>query len=401
MRAIEVLVDRQTVGELFYNAKSKEYGFNYLKELPVSLSMPYRKETYISPFLLHPIFEMNLPEGYLFEIFKNFLSKEYGYIDDFLVLSYLAPNIEGRLEFKSEFQRKFFDTIDIDEILNNDSEDTFLRLLRTFLDKNAISGVQPKTLAIVKDKETLALKEYIVKTWGEEYLYLAQNEYYSMRAVQRAGVKIPNIQLSKNGKFLLVEKFNYQKEQDSYMGFEEVLVLLGKNRDKKYSGSYEQVAKIIYGASTNKVSSMTQFYKTVVMNYLLKNGDAHLKNFGLLYDSEFKTIEYAPAYDIVTTVAYIYRDKPALMMFGKKVWWGKNELVNFGVKHCFFTKSEAIKLYEECQEALQSSIEELREAIEKDEKFRPIGLKMLDIWSLSLDEKSYKELPLETIRNWK
>lgn len=401
MRAIEVLVDHQTVGELFYNAKSKEYGFNYLKELPVSLSMPYRKETYISPFLLHPIFEMNLPEGYLFEIFKNFLSKEYGYIDDFLVLSYLAPNIEGRLEFKSEFQRKFFDIINIDEILNNDSEDTFLRLLRTFLDKNAISGVQPKTLAIVKDKETLALKEYIVKTWGEEYPYLAQNEYYSMRAVQRAGVKIPNIQLSKNGKFLLVEKFNYQKEQDSYMGFEEVLVLLGKNRDKKYSGSYEQVAKIIYGASTNKVSSMTQFYKTVVMNYLLKNGDAHLKNFGLLYDSEFKTIEYAPAYDIVTTVAYIYRDKPALMMFGKKVWWGKNELVNFGVKHCFFTKSEAIKLYEECQEALQSSIEELREAIEKDEKFRPIGLKMLDIWSLSLDEKSYKELPLETIRNWK
>ena len=400
MKEIEVLVDHQIAGELFYNPQSKEYGFNYLTKLPVSLSMPYRKETYISSFSLHPIFEMNLPEGYLFEIFKNFLSKEYGYIDDFLVLSYLAPNIEGRLEFKSEFKGKYFESLNIDEILNNDSEDTFLKLLRTFLDKNAISGVQPKTLAIVKDKDTLALKEYIVKTWGDEYPYLAQNEYYSMRAVQRAGVKIPNIQLSKNKKFLLVEKFNYQKEQNSYMGFEEVLVLLGKNRDKKYSGSYEQVAKIIYGASTNKVSSMTQFYKTVIMNYLLKNGDAHLKNFGLLYDSEFKRINYAPAYDIVTTVAYIYRDKPALMMFGKRVWWGKNELVRFGVEHCFFTKSEALKMYQECQEALKNSIEELRGIIEKDEKFRAIGLKMLDIWSLSLDEKTYKELPLETIRNW-
>ena len=31
MRAIEVLVDHQTVGELFYNAKSKEY----LKEITI------------------------------------------------------------------------------------------------------------------------------------------------------------------------------------------------------------------------------------------------------------------------------------------------------------------------------------------------------------------------------
>ncbi|MCH9740198.1 MAG: type II toxin-antitoxin system HipA family toxin, partial [Epsilonproteobacteria bacterium] len=250
MKTIEVSVANQKSGELFYNSKSKEYGFNYENETPISLTMPYKKETYLSSFHLHPIFEMNLPEGYLFEIFKNFLSKEHGYMDDFLVLSYLAPNIEGRLGFKSAFDKKLFQSVDIGEILNNDSEDTFLKLLRTFLDKNAISGVQPKTLAVVQDKKTLMCKEYIVKTWGEEYPYLAQNEYYSMKAVERAGVTIPHIQLSKNKKFLLVEKFNYQKEQDAYLGFEEVLVLLGKNRDKKYSGSYEQVAKIIYAVST-------------------------------------------------------------------------------------------------------------------------------------------------------
>jgi len=401
MKTIEVSVANQKSGELFYNHKSKEYGFNYENKTPISLTMPYKKETYLSSFHLHPIFEMNLPEGYLFEIFKNFLSKEHGYMDDFLVLSYLAPNIEGRLGFKSEFDKKLFHSVDIDEILNDDSEDTFLRLLKTFLDKNAISGVQPKTLALVQDKKRLMLKEYIVKTWGEEYPYLAQNEYYSMKAVQRAGVTIPNIQLSKNKKFLLVEKFNYQKEQDEYLGFEEVLVLLGKNRDKKYSGSYEQISKIIYAVSTNKIDSMIQFYKTMVMNYLLKNGDAHLKNFGVLYDNEFKNINFSPAYDIVTTTAYIYRDKPALMMFGKKVWWGKEELVRFGVEHCFFAQSKALKMYDECQEALKTSIVELEEIIEEDENFKSIGLKMLDSWKLSLDEKTYKEIPLETVRNWK
>jgi len=401
MKEIDISIQKEKVGELFYNEKTKEYGFNYIKKAsPVSLTMPYRKETYRSSFYLHPIFEMNLPEGYLFEIFKNFLSKEHGYMDDFLVLSYLAPNIESRLEFKSDFEKKLFYSVDIDEIINNDSEDTFLKLLKTFLNKNAISGVQPKTLAIVKDKETLVLKEYIVKTWGEEYPFLAQNEYYSMKTVQRAGVTIPNIQLSKNGKFLLVEKFNYQKEQEEYLGFEEILVLQGKNRDKKYSGSYEQVAKIIYAVTTNKRESMIAFYKTVVMNYLLKNGDAHLKNFGVLYDGNFKNIHFAPAYDIVTTTAYIYRDKPALMMFGKKVWWGQEELVSFGVKNCFFSKAESQKLYNTCFNALEKGIEELQQVIKKDKNFSPIGQKMVDSWTLSLNKKTYKEIPLETIRHW-
>jgi serine/threonine-protein kinase HipA len=187
-------------------------------------------------------------------------------MDDFLVLSYLSPNIESRLGFRSEFNKRLFDSVDIDEILNNDSEDTF--------------------------------------------------------------------------------------------------------------------------------------YKTVVMNYLLKNGDAHLKNFGVLYDNSFTKIWFAPAYDIVNTVAYIYRDKPALMMFGKKVWWGREELIEFGVKHCFFSKSEAQKLYSNCFDALKISIKELEEVIKEDKNFSSIGQKMLDCWRLSLDEKTYKEMPLETIRHW-
>ena len=396
MKEINISIENKKVGELFYDEKNREYGFNYTANIsPISLTMPYQKKSYVSRFSLHPIFEMNMPEGYLFEIFKNFLSKEYGYMNDFLVLSYLAPNIESRLTFQSEFEKRLFTGVDIDEILENDSDDTFLKLLHTFLDKNAISGVQPKTLALIKDKETLSTKEYIVKTWGDEYPYLAENEYFCMKAVERAGVKIPNIQLSKNAKFLLVEKFNYSKEKDAFLGFEEVLVLLGKNREKKYSGSYEQIAKIIYAVSTDKVNSMSQFYKTVVMNYLLKNGDAHLKNFGILYDNDFKKISYAPAYDIVNTVAYVHRDKPALMMFGKKVWWGKEELVKFGTEYCSLTSSQAKEFYAESMVALNEMILELEIYIGENPRFKTIGSRMLDVWRLSLDEKTYKEMPNE------
>lgn len=401
MDKIEVLVSNQKVGELFYEKETNSYGFNYTLNLkPISLIMPYRSSTYLWKNKLHPIFDMNVPEGYLFEIFKKYLSKEYGYIDDYLIFSYICQNIQSRLIYKSTRNKESFVSYDLDDILSNDSQDTFLKLVETFLHKNAISGIQPKSLATLRDKESLSTKEYIIKTWGEEYPELALNEYFCLKAVEDAGVKIPNIQLSKNNKFLLVERFNYDKSSESFLGFEEILTLLGKNKDEKYSGSYEVVAKTVYAVTTNKQESMIGLYKVIVMNYLLKNGDAHLKNFGILYDEELKNIYFSPAYDIVNTVVYIYKDRPALTMFGSKIWYGKKELVKFGVKHCYLSQSEAILYYEECLISVKATIVRIENYIQENEDFKEIGSKMIDCLKLSCEEISYKEIPLETIRTW-
>ena len=58
-------------------------------------------------------------------------------------------------------------------------------------------------------------------------------------------------------------------------------VLFGFNKEKKYSGSYEHIAKAIAKISTQKEQDLRSFFKMTVLNYLLKNGDAHLKNFGV------------------------------------------------------------------------------------------------------------------------
>ncbi len=394
--------------ELFHNievATFEKEGDTYLlnyKNLDIqnsiTLSLPNSQKIYTWQRDFPSYFESFLPEGYLFEIFKNLLIKEYGYIDDYLLFSILASNIDGRIKFKTEHNKLDFMQVDIDEILNNDTQDTFNKLLNSFLNKNAISGVQPKTLALVRDKESLVFKEYIVKTWGDEYPYLAENEYHCLMAVQRAGVEIPNIKLSKNKRFLLVEKFIYEK--DKVYGFEEVLSLSGKNRVQKYSGSYEQVAKIIAGFCTNKKSSLIAYYKTVVMNYLLKNGDAHLKNFGLLFDDDFRNIWFAPTYDVVTTTAYIYKDKPALTLDGKKLWFAKDTLVQFGQKHCMLSKKEALQHYKTCLSALVESIGELEKYIVNNTHFEQVGQRMLESWKLSLDEKTIKEIDNDTIRSW-
>ena len=398
MKKIYVNIDDTNVGELFFEKDKNQYGFNYLENYkPISLIMPYKISSYIWKYKLHPIFDMNMPEGYLFELFKNYLTKEYGYIDDFLVFSHICSNIQSRLTYKSEFEKKEFFSFDLNEVLQNDTQETFYKIVTTFLSKNAISGIQPKSLAILEDKESLISKEYIIKTWGEEYPQLALNEYFCLKAILKTKVKIPNIKVSKNGKFLLVERFNYDKQTNSFFGFEEIICLLGKNKDEKYSGSYEQISKVIYSVSTQKLEDMKSFYKLIIMNYLLKNGDAHLKNFGILYNSDFSQIFFAPAYDVVNTVVYFHKDRPALSMFRKKVWFGKKELVKFGIQNCYLNENEANEIYELCIKALKSSIFELEEYLKSDKNFEEIGTKMLNIWKLSLDEKTYKEIPNEAI----
>ena len=364
----------------------------------ISLSLPNTKRFYTYEYRFPPYFETFLPEGYLYEIFKQILTKEYGFIDDYLIFSKLAPNIQSRIEFKSDFSKLDFEFLEIGNILTNDTSDTFTKLLDIFLNKNAISGVQPKTVALLKDKETLHIKEYIIKTWGDEYPYLAENEYFCLSACKKANIITANIQLSQNKKFLVVENFIFKDNE--VLGFEEILSLMDKNRDNKYDGSYEQVAKIIAQFTTNKKESLSQYFKIVVMNYLLKNGDAHLKNFGLLYTQDFLQISLSPAYDIVNTTSYIFKDKPALMLGGKKVWYAKDELIEFGIKNCLLTKKEANKFYTECINTLKDTIEDIKNYIIKNPEFSTIGNRMCDSFNISLEDKTIKELPSELTRTW-
>lgn len=402
MDSIDVFIDKKKSGELFFNKEDNLYGFNYSNyETPISLIMPCQKSTYNWRNKLHPIFEMNMPEGYLYELFKKILSKEHGYVDDFLVLSYLAPNIQSRLGFTSRFNKKDFDSVDLEDILHNDNEDTFSMLLKTFLKKNAISGVQPKTLALIKNKSSLTTREYIIKTWGDEFPRLAENEFFCLKAVEDAGVPIPNIMLSENCRFLLVEKFNYDINTDKFLGFEEVLGLLGKNSDEKYSGSYEQIAKVVYSVTTNKEQSMINLYKTIVMGFLLKNGDGHLKNFGVIYNEDFSSVKFAPAYDIVNTVVYMFKDKPALTISGRKMWFGRKELIKFGVKSCFLSLQTSTTCYDQCINSLKNTITKIEHYVEDHNEFITIGSRMIDSFKISLNQQTHKEISDEVIRNWK
>ena len=93
------------------------------------------------------------------------------------------------------------------------------------------------------------------------------------------------------------------QQNGQYLGFEDMCVLQARQRDDKYEGSYEQIAKTIkiFVSPKYKQESLKQYFKMIVINHLVKNGDAHLKNFGLIYDN-LDEIRLAPAYDVVSTL---------------------------------------------------------------------------------------------------
>lgn len=353
-----VKVDSKTSGVL--SSEENEYIFSYKTEDKkdfISLTMPVRAKSWNSKNL-HPLFEMHLPEGYLLSIIKKHFSK-FTKTDDFGLLKLMSPSIKGRVSYEQDLKIELKPLI-LDDLLHSSNEKLFDELVFRFALNSPISGVQPKVLAQIENKATLKLEDYIVKSWGEEYPELALNEYLCMRVVQKANIYVPEFYLSQDRKLFIMKRFDI-KDDNTYLGFEDMCVLFGKNRDDKYEGTYEQIAKTIktFVSPKYKKESLENFFKMIVINFLLKNGDAHLKNFGLIYD-DISNIKLAPAYDVVTTTVYIKNDIPALHLLGSKKWWKEKQLLRFGIEFCDLTTKEVKELYEICLKAKDEIIEEAK-----------------------------------------
>lgn len=349
---LDVHVHRRPAGKLF--RESGEYVFGYSGEVRtdafVSLTMPVRKKDYAHP-QLHPVFEMHLPEGYLLAVIKKQFAKLTD-TDDFGLLRLLAPNIRGRIEYNPA-DHAGERSLSLDALLHSGNPSLFEELVSRFALSSALSGVQPKVLATVENKATLHLEDYIVKAWGPDYPELALNEYCCMLACKNAGIPVPEFYLSDDESLFIMKRFDLQ-DSGLALGFEDMCVLQAKQREEKYTGSYEQIAKSIktFVSAANKTASLEQFFRMIVLNNILQNGDAHLKNFGLVYES-IDSIRLAPAYDVVCTTAYIRQDISALTLMDSKKWWPRKHLEKFGVQVCDLGAARTNALYEECLKAVE------------------------------------------------
>lgn len=373
-------------------AEDRAFVFNYLQDVPnrlaVSLTMPVRLKSWMNR-TLHPVFQMNLPEGALLEAIRNAIAK-IASPDDLTLLRIVGSNQIGRNRFTKrgeELPEKDPPPESLLDILKvPDSEQLFGELMAKYALRSGVSGIQPKVLLDARERATIHASSWIVKSSGTEYPYLAANEFFCMSAVKKAGLPVPEFHLSRDGRLFVMKRFD-RSADGSHLGFEDFCALQGLDTLQKYSGSYERAVKTIdaYVSAAFRQEARKQFFSTLVLSVIMRNGDAHLKNFGVLYaDPAAADRRLAPVYDVVTTTAYLQNDIPALSIDGSKKWWDRKSLIRFGNTRCGLTTSAAGQIVELSCDAVSQTTRQLNRYIKAHPRFAKVGRAMLAAWNNGL-----------------
>ena len=349
------IADAEHAGQLL---RTSTYEFRYLAPDPdqpaVALLMPAAESLTWQDGDLFPPMDQNLPEGDLFMRIRELFPKQP--MTPMHLLALIGRNGIGRLAYHLPGQAptSLPRPLSKDELLRTAyTPAVFDELVAAYLSTGAgIAGMQPKIM--VPDRPTVPIPSLIVKAAGPAYPGLAANEFLCLTAARHAGIEVPAFALSDDGQMLVLDRFDLVVHDDGRverLGFEDIAALAGLRvrdilSDRKYQGSYQRIAELLRQFQLH-AGNLHRFFEQVAFSIMVRNGDAHLKNFGLLYRSR-EDIRLAPMFDVVTTSIYRYARSPggpeledrtlALKLFAgrhrTKTYPTAAELMDFGRRIC-------------------------------------------------------------------
>ncbi|MGD9975225.1 MAG: type II toxin-antitoxin system HipA family toxin [Desulfatirhabdiaceae bacterium] len=383
---LSVWVNEQDSGILARETRQK-YVFAYSPAVSdrsaVSLTMPVRLESWVSREL-HPVFQMNLPEGALLETIRRAIAKIIGE-DDLSILRVTGGNQVGRNRFSlpgSDYPGFNDTTESLEELLTfPDTTELFNELIKRYALRSGVSGVQPKVLLEATQRETIVSSGYIVKSSGSDYPQLAANEYFCMMAAKRAGLPVPEFYLAENGGLFVMRRFDVAPD-GTYLGFEDMCSLQAMGTRQKYDSTCERVSKSIkdFVSCEHVMAAREQFFAMLILSVMVRNGDSHLKNFGVLYDNSLTGVILAPVYDVITTTVYLKHDVPALSLAGARKWWPRRILDRFAMAHLFLSANTIRHVVERVADSVTEVQKMIPEYCANHPQFRDIGEQMMAIW---------------------
>jgi hypothetical protein len=122
------------------------------------------------------------------------------------------------------------------------------------------------------------------------------------------------------------------------------------------------------------------YFTLIAINCALRNGDAHLKNFGIVYDDVQGEARLAPVYDLVTTSVYLPKDSMALTLNGATKWASAKELQRLGETRIGGTPARIREILARIAAAIADVSHELRTYIVGHQEFEEIGNRMRHEW---------------------
>ena len=165
--------------------------------------------------------------------------------------------------------------------------------------------------------------EYIAKFHSPEYPDLPRCEFATMQWAQKSGIQTPAFQLRRteefdalpdqmpigNGEVYVCQRFDRSSSHRIHM--EDFAQILDRpSGNEQYRGSYDEILRVLQWIAPD---SMEEFLRIILFSLICGNGDAHLKNFSVIY-TDGRTASLSPAYDLVSTIAYQPSDRLALKL---------------------------------------------------------------------------------------
>ncbi|MDD4866758.1 MAG: type II toxin-antitoxin system HipA family toxin [Mycobacterium sp.] len=267
---------------------------------------------------LPPWFSNLLPEGTL----REWIARDQGVSAEreLQLLLRIGRDLPGAVEVVAS------DTVFDPDLLKEPHRSATPEVGRNARWKFSLAGVGLK-FSLLKQNERLTipasdeLGDWIVKLPDARYPDVPTNEFATMTLARAVGIDVPEVALVHRDELPVLparawpssEKLafaiaRFDRIHDGQrIHIEDLAQVRGFYDNAKYTGSFETVGALIY--RSRDLDSLQEFVRRLTFNVLIGNGDAHLKNWSLIYpDGRVPTL--SPAYDLVSTAPYASPDEP-------------------------------------------------------------------------------------------
>ncbi len=215
----------------------------------------------------------------------------------------------------------------------------------------SLAGVQLKFSAVEKARGGLALPaggvggSWIVKLPSLSFAGVPENEFSMMTLARLLGINVPEVRLigvdtieglpedigRLSGQALAVRRFD-RSDDGGAVHFEDFAQVFGVYPEDKYKKASARNIATVIGAECGE-GDIAEFIRRLTFNVLIGNADMHLKNWSLIYPDR-RNAALAPAYDFVSTIAYIEDNEAALKFSRTKRFdrYSEDELSHLAAK---------------------------------------------------------------------
>lgn len=181
--------------------------------------------------------------------------------------------------------------------------------------------------------------DWILKLPHPRYPKVPENEFATMQWARASGLEVPDIRLvnladvtglparawppSETVAFA-IRRFD-RLPHGGRVHMEDFAQVWGVYPEQKYQGcNYETLARLVWVIAGQE--GLRAFIRRMVFMLACGNGDAHLKNWSLLYPQGAPAC-LSPAYDLVSTIQY--HDDMLALNFGKSKRWADVRMATF------------------------------------------------------------------------